>query len=366
MFWGLRRISHPLSPLVIAASSLVGALVFPLSAFGRTTPSSVSKEWLLLLAVSWGLLTCWAVLYALFLQRRAGVSLGNALYLAAACHVPLVACLALAVALYSSDMANHVYLNSPYGQVIFQPLAFLFVLVAPASMQCFVLAIHQWRHVVRALPLTGIVLVATVLRFWNLNWALPALYHWDEHHYIGRAMVMMMTGDLNPHYFQNPSLVIYVDYLLDRLLSSYIQAFHVVVSFFGFDVLDPRGDYLLDLAARSISALFGTLTVAAVYYAGKELFSRRTGIFAAAILAVSLLHVRNSHYATNDVPATFSWPSASCSRLASTREDTLPTTSWQLSSVGWPRQRSTTQGSSGWPSWRATCCASGSRWRCCH
>ncbi len=56
---------------------------------------------------------------------------------------------------------------------------------------------------------------------------------------------------------------------------------------------------------RGIVAATGVLTVAATYLAGRELFSRRAALFGASILTVSFLHVRNSHYATNDVLATF-------------------------------------------------------------
>jgi hypothetical protein len=100
-------------------------------------------------------------------------------------------------------------------------------------------------------------------------------------------------------------LVIYVDYILNRILSPHIQAFHLILDFFNLDVMDPRGDYLLDLAARSVSALAGTLTVVVIYWAGKSLFNRHVGLYSATLLAVCFLHVRNSHYATNDVLATF-------------------------------------------------------------
>ena len=53
-------------------------------------------------------------------------------------------------------------------------------------------------------------------------------------------------------------------------------------------------------AGRVLSAFIGVLTVAATYAAGRELFSRRVGLLAAALLAVSLWHLiasRNSYRA---------------------------------------------------------------------
>ena len=290
--------------LAIAISSVAGALVFPISRFGRTSLHGASKEWLILLVLSWALLTAWALAFAWLLRSRSRFSYGRSLLCAAACQAPLLVCWGLVWLLYENDAAYHAYENTAYGQVIFQPVAQGYVLLAPALFHGVVLTVQSRQRLARLLPVASVTLIALFSRLWGLDWGLPALYHPDEHHYLGQASVMLASGDLNPHYFENPSLLIYVIYLLDRILPQQEQAFHVVNDFFNLGIMDPRGDYLVDLAARGVSAISGTMTVLLVYVIGEALFNRAVALFASSLMAVSFLHVRNSHYATNDVFAT--------------------------------------------------------------
>ncbi|MBI4039367.1 glycosyltransferase family 39 protein [Candidatus Daviesbacteria bacterium] len=56
---------------------------------------------------------------------------------------------------------------------------------------------------------------------------------------------------------------------------------------------------------RASGALFGVASVWLTYLIGKQLFCQRLGLLAALLLAVNPLHVRESHYATVDVPQLF-------------------------------------------------------------
>lgn len=291
--------------LLILVSSLAGALIFPLSTYGRTTLTAASKEWMLLLLGIWLPLSAWAFIFSLLTRKTFGWSGQQSLCRAAVCHAPLLLCFGLVSTLYSDDLSYHTYANSARGLFVFQPMAKSYVLLSPAVAQALMVAFHRRHTLARALPLAAIISASLVLRSWNLNWGLPALLHPDEHRYLGPAFLMYATGDLHPHYFENPSLLIYLNYALFKLLSQQAQAFRVLSDFLNLGIVDPRGDYLVVLAARGISTLAGTLTVVSVYQIGKELFGRKAGIFAASLLAVCFLHVRNSHYSTNDILATF-------------------------------------------------------------
>ena len=54
------------------------------------------------------------------------------------------------------------------------------------------------------------VLGAAALRFWNLGSGIPFALGVDEPQIMERAVRMMKTGDFNPHFFDWPSLAIYV------------------------------------------------------------------------------------------------------------------------------------------------------------
>lgn len=288
---------------VIALSSLAGALTFPLSYLGRSTPLSVSGEWLLMLAGGWVLLAGWALWYAVVLRRRSGFSAERALYWSALCHTPLLLCLGLVAALYQSDVGNNLYLTSPYGPLISQPLTKGYLIAAPASAQILRLALRSRSALVGALVLGLIAAGSLLLRVWGLDWGLPGMFHPDE--YSGRALRMLVTHDMNPHFFKNPTVMIYTICEVQLVAAQHIPTSHAIVSLFNLPVQDPRGDFLMLLVGRWVGAVAGTLTVVVLYFAGKEILGRKAALISALLLGVSFLHVRNSHYATNDVLATF-------------------------------------------------------------
>jgi hypothetical protein len=141
-----------------------------------------------------------------------------------------------------------------------------------------------------------VLAVAFVLRVWGVGHGLPFPYNPDElGHFVPKAVRFHETGDFNPHYFVNPPGLSYV--LYGAFAVRYGGSAGVVDAF-----TRDTGD--LYMTARLVVALFGVLGVWLLYLAGARLFDRRTGLLAAAILAVSFLAVSWSHQAVNDVPTT--------------------------------------------------------------
>jgi dolichyl-phosphate-mannose-protein mannosyltransferase len=109
--------------------------------------------------------------------------------------------------------------------------------------------------------------------------------------------VRFHQGDLNPRFFNWPSLYMYV------MAGVYGLAFGAapdgVAGAFG------RNPALFYLVGRLVTALFGTATLAILYFTGRIAYGRAIGMLAAGLLAVDLLHVRDSHWITTDVPLTF-------------------------------------------------------------
>jgi 4-amino-4-deoxy-L-arabinose transferase-like glycosyltransferase len=152
--------------------------------------------------------------------------------------------------------------------------------------------------------LNAILLVALFLRTWGIGFGLPFTYHPDEHQYV-EAAVGFLSGDLNPHQFNNPALFKYLlgaGYAVWYVLGVLTGGWRSVADFQATASADPTAVYLL---GRLVSALFGVATVGLTWALGRRAGSRLTGWLSAAALAVAFLHVRDSHYAVNDVPATF-------------------------------------------------------------
>jgi len=130
-----------------------------------------------------------------------------------------------------------------------------------------------------------IALVAAALRLWAIDFALAVeRARPDEEFISGRALTMVLSSDLNPHFFHYPSLLTYVNAFLLWLLPS---------------LQDGASARLL---SRVLSAICGTLEVVLVGRLGARLFSPRAGLVAAAFLAVAYLHVRESHFGTPGIP----------------------------------------------------------------
>jgi 4-amino-4-deoxy-L-arabinose transferase-like glycosyltransferase len=137
-----------------------------------------------------------------------------------------------------------------------------------------------------ALPLAGLVMLGAALRFYALDFGMTYPHaRPDEGTAIGHA-VDILHGDLNPHFFNWPSLTLYL------FAAAYAIAKTAGVTLTGAAHV---------LIARGVVALAGTATIAVVASIGRRLGGIRTGALAGLFLAVAPLHVRDSHFAMTDV-----------------------------------------------------------------
>jgi dolichyl-phosphate-mannose-protein mannosyltransferase len=151
--------------------------------------------------------------------------------------------------------------------------------------------------------LVCIIASALGLRLIGLRYGLPYVYNPDEVAIMSRALAFA-KGDLNPHNFLYPSFYFYVLFAWEALTATAAIATRAVASFGAFQrefFLDPTRVYV---AGRLLTALCGTATVAAVYALGRRVAGSICGVAAAIAIAVSPLHVRDSHYVKHDVPVT--------------------------------------------------------------
>lgn len=145
--------------------------------------------------------------------------------------------------------------------------------------------------------------VALALRLIGLRYGLPYVYNPDEVAIMSRTLAFA-KGDLNPHNFLYPTLYFYVLFAWEGLIALAAVATRAVASFGAFQrefFLDPTRVYV---AGRVLTALLGTATVAATWALARRVAGPIAGLVAASIVAVSPLHVRDSHYVKHDVPVT--------------------------------------------------------------
>jgi 4-amino-4-deoxy-L-arabinose transferase-like glycosyltransferase len=136
----------------------------------------------------------------------------------------------------------------------------------------------------RSLPFLAAILgLAATLRLIGIQHGLPFgnLLNPDEQSIVPRAWRIVHGGGLDPHWFDYPSLVLY--------LVAPFQAWQ------------DRPSYL---AARLVIAAFGIAGVAAAWWLGRVAYGRTAGIVAAAVLAVETIGISYSHMAVTDIPMT--------------------------------------------------------------
>ena len=141
-----------------------------------------------------------------------------------------------------------------------------------------------------------------------LRWPYPEFQwrHVDE-----RAFITMPLGfwggDLNPHFFNYPTLHFY---LVSALYFLYYIAFssETLEQFLAYRYFVDASDLIS--IARGTTTAFSVGTVAVVMLLGKRIYGATGALAAGFVVAVVPLHVRFSHLATTDSPAAF-WVSLS-------------------------------------------------------
>lgn len=155
------------------------------------------------------------------------------------------------------------------------------------------------------LSLLAVLLLAAGVRFWGLLHDLPFSYFGDELHFMRRSMAMG-TGDLNPHWFHKPALLMYVlafFYGLYFALGALFGRFESTAEFGAHFLFEPAPFLLI---GRLVVTAFGVATVYLVYRIGRKVYGTPwAGIAGAAVAAVLAPMVYSAQTIKSDVPCGF-------------------------------------------------------------
>jgi 4-amino-4-deoxy-L-arabinose transferase-like glycosyltransferase len=148
-----------------------------------------------------------------------------------------------------------------------------------------------------------VCLLALVLRVIGLQYGLPAIYNPDEVAIMARAL-SFATGTLNPHNFLYPTFYFYVLFAWVGVYLAFMWLTGRVESLAAMQRLYFTDQTGIFTAGRTLGVAAGTATVFLLLRLAGRLTDPRAAIAAAVFLAISPLHVRDSHYVKHDVPAT--------------------------------------------------------------
>ncbi len=150
----------------------------------------------------------------------------------------------------------------------------------------------------QTLALAGILAVGAWLRFWTVGDGLPYSVGVDEPVILEKVLVMLQTGDLNPHFFH---------------YGGFVFNFHLAIAAVGYfagalgrDIPSVDQIWAGDLYfwSRVATAGLATATIYLVYLAAKR-WGQTVALVAALAMAVQPQLVREAHYALTDTPLMF-------------------------------------------------------------
>lgn len=157
------------------------------------------------------------------------------------------------------------------------------------------------------LPLL-VVGLTFVPRLLGLGWGLPDVN--EEATPLRQAWEMWPAGpghplDLNPHFFNYPSLTFYLHFVLQALLYGLLRLAGQVHSWLDFQVRYFTDPSAFVLAARALQVTLGAGTTWLVYRIGARIGGRAMALPAALLLALNPFYAVRSLMVEVDVPLTF-------------------------------------------------------------
>lgn len=158
---------------------------------------------------------------------------------------------------------------------------------------------------VHALILLLMIIGGALVRFWGIDFGLPHTECRPDELRIVHVAFSFFTGSLHPHFFDYPTFYMYLlffVYVLYFLGGCALGRFDGLQDLINEFFIRPDAFYLMD---RGLSALLGTATIPVVYVIARRIFGRRSALFAAGLMSVAYLHVRDSHFGVTDVSTTF-------------------------------------------------------------
>lgn len=169
----------------------------------------------------------------------------------------------------------------------------------------------------RAAPLVAILLLGAWLRFTGLDWGIASL---KDYRVDGRRLSVQdasfhpdadaltraaasLRESIHPHIVHDGKTYLYSVYGPVFMYLWWIAG-KAVAPFAGFSPFHLQSAHDADLTrltGRFLSALAGSATVYLTCLIGARCYGRRAGLLAAFFLAVTVVHIQSSHFATVDV-----------------------------------------------------------------
>lgn len=187
----------------------------------------------------------------------------------------------------------------------------------------------------RGLALAAILVLALLLRLRGLGFGLPGLYDQDEPIFVLLGLKLLRDHSLNPGWFGHPGTqTIYALAAIEAALFGWgamTGAYPTPEAFAQAIYHDPSP---LFLSGRAFIVACAIAVIALTFVLGRRLFDTRTGLVAAALLAIDPIHIRWSQVIRTDVHATVFVLLAALAAAAVARRGRLRDYGWAGVAIG--------------------------------
>ncbi|HEY3189304.1 MAG TPA: glycosyltransferase family 39 protein, partial [Solirubrobacteraceae bacterium] len=153
--------------------------------------------------------------------------------------------------------------------------------------------------------LLAVIGVGLGLRLWGLDYGLPHPAARPDEEVLIARLLAFDAGDPNPHWFIYPTFYLYLTYAWVKAVLLGGRLLGMLAGPTELSALMAVDPGRVSLVARGLSALLGTATIALTYAVARAVADRRAALIAAVIVAVSFLHVRESHFFKPDAALGF-------------------------------------------------------------
>ncbi|HRN95968.1 MAG TPA: glycosyltransferase family 39 protein [Candidatus Levybacteria bacterium] len=144
-----------------------------------------------------------------------------------------------------------------------------------------------------------LLILGTLLRFYNLNWGAPYYFHPDERNIASAIDQLHFPDNLNPKFFAYGSIPIYITYSIGIVINSILSITDSVK-----DIFDVSFEQAI-LIGRFFSATLSVGTILLLYKTARMFVSQRFSLLAAFLATCSVGLIQYAHFGTFEMYLTF-------------------------------------------------------------
>lgn len=139
------------------------------------------------------------------------------------------------------------------------------------------------------LLLAGILLIAALLRFYNVNWDNGNLFHPDERNIANAVSAITLFSQMDPKFYAYGGFLIYLYKFTADFLAILLNN-PAIAHDWGW----------INVIGRSYSAFFSVMTIFPLYFLAVKVFNKRVGLLSCLIYALTVSSIQTAHFSTTE------------------------------------------------------------------